>query len=319
MSYYLNPFTSAQLGAAVTVPIVYNQQITEILSVSYFSSSKYWFQIQDQSGKTLAYIQPNSNGDINLPYMIDQYVLIVRDTTRPVEDIGITDYQFNIRFNSIKSTAGITTNVSANGGSAVIITNSPHVIVDSGQIDAVINAPLPAGTNNIGDVDVASLPPLPAGTNNIGDVDVLTLPSLPAGTNNIGDVDVLTLPPLPAGTNNIGDVDVLTLPPLPAGTNNIGDVDVLTLPNVTLNGFTYHNFTVTALAIKTGAGVLHSVTINTPAGASSAQLFDDLLGVANPIATIDGTTKSFAIYDANLLNGLSVVVTGAIDVTVTYR
>ncbi|RMG96174.1 MAG: hypothetical protein D6706_10625 [Chloroflexi bacterium] len=70
----------------------------------------------------------------------------------------------------------------------------PLIVDDSGRLYVNINAPLPAGTNNIGDVDVASLPSLPAGTNNIGDVDVVSLPALPAGTNNIGDVDIASMP-----------------------------------------------------------------------------------------------------------------------------
>lgn len=122
-----------------------------------------------------------------------------------------------------------------------------------------IQAPLPAGTNNIGDVDVVStvLPSNAATETTLAAIkDTAGIKkitdALPAGTNNIGDVDVLTLPAgtvaggssLPAGTNNIGDVDVLTLPAgtvaggssLPAGTNNIGDVDVLTLPAGTVAG-----------------------------------------------------------------------------------
>jgi hypothetical protein len=122
-------------------------------------------------------------------------------------------------------------------GQAVMASSSP-VVIASNQTSIPVAATLSDETSKvIGTVRIdQSTPgttngvqvnaPLPAGTNNIGEIDVVSLPSIPAGTNNIGDVDVLTLPPIPAGTNNIGDVDVLSLPSIPTGANVIGFVAI---------------------------------------------------------------------------------------------
>lgn len=104
--------------------------------------------------------------------------------------------------------------------------------------NVAVNAPLPAGTNNIGDVDVASMP----------DVTQSAHDNLNANANiQVGDTDVSGANPVPisAGTlplptgaataaNQLPDGhNVAINAALPSGTNNIGDVDVLTMPEVT--------------------------------------------------------------------------------------
>lgn len=74
--------------------------------------------------------------------------------------------------------------------------NSLAVVIASDQstVGVELDAPLPAGTNNIGDVGVLSLPALPAGTNTIGNVNV----------NNLDIVDFIdTTPVLDASVTTI--------------------------------------------------------------------------------------------------------------------
>ena len=133
-----------------------------------------------------------------------------------------------------------------------------------GNIDVVIAAALPPGTNNIGDVDVLSVTPGTAATSlgkaddavhASGDVGVMGLavrqdtPGNLSGTE--GDYEPLQVSAgrlwvssivteaLPTGGNTIGSVNIGTMPAVTigaivAGDTNIGNVDVLTLPAVTI-------------------------------------------------------------------------------------
>lgn len=91
----------------------------------------------------------------------------------------------------------------------------------------------------------------------------------------------------------------------------------------------FHTFAYTNIAAngtttaKSGAGVLHSVTINTKGAASNVlTLYDNTAGSGTKIATID-TTVAFGtiLLDVVFSTGLTAVLgTGtAADVTLAYR
>lgn len=94
---------------------------------------------------------------------------------------------------------------------------------------------------------------------------------------------------------------------------------------VDVTGYEVSNLTSNALtnAIKSGPGVLHSVTINKKGASSNLLvLYDSLTASGTPFATIDTTLgQATLIYDAAFNTGLSTnMITGtAADVTLTYR
>lgn len=72
--------------------------------------------------------------------------------------------------------------------------------------------------------------------------------------------------------------------------------------------------------IKTGAGCLISVIINTKGAAGAVKLYDDPAAANNPIGSIDSAAFAGPIkYGLAFTKGLVVVTTGAPDVTVVYR
>ncbi len=75
--------------------------------------------------------------------------------------------------------------------------------------------------------------------------------------------------------------------------------------------------------VKTGEGVLHSVTINDQgAAANTIKIYDGLTAAGTLLATIDSvTTTGTLLFDLKFLVGLTIVIgTGtAGDITVMYR
>lgn len=90
-------------------------------------------------------------------------------------------------------------------------------------------------------------------------------------------------------------------------------------------GFTYTHISTstTTAAIKTGAGVLHTVCVNTLGTVASAITVDDALTATTPtIAIINSLTLlGCQTYDVAFSTGLTVVTTGTVapDVTVSWR
>lgn len=80
--------------------------------------------------------------------------------------------------------------------------------------------------------------------------------------------------------------------------------------------------TATTTTVKTGAGTLHSINVNTAGGAgSTTTIYDNTAGSGTKLATIDSTKVGANIYDAAFSTGLTVTTTGsgAPDITVSYR
>lgn len=89
-----------------------------------------------------------------------------------------------------------------------------------------------------------------------------------------------------------------------------------------LGGYSFANITTsTTTTVKSGAGVLHLVNVNALGTvASLVTVYDNTAGSGTKIATINSLTLSGAFaYDIAFSTGLTVVTTGAPDITVSYR
>lgn len=87
-------------------------------------------------------------------------------------------------------------------------------------------------------------------------------------------------------------------------------------------GYGFSNLAANATTtIKTGAGVFHSISINTKGITNTATLYDNTAGSGTKIATIDTTlSQDTLIYDIAFSVGLTIVIAGgtAADVTIAY-
>lgn len=88
-------------------------------------------------------------------------------------------------------------------------------------------------------------------------------------------------------------------------------------------GYSFANIsTQTTTVVKTGEGILHSITINTPNAAGNATVYDSTTGTGTKIATIvqiAAPQPITLIYDIAFQNGLTVVTnTATADFTVTF-
>jgi hypothetical protein len=95
----------------------------------------------------------------------------------------------------------------------------------------------------------------------------------------------------------------------------------LALAQFTPVPFKYTHITTDATTvIKTGAGMLHTVCVNT-VGASSTITVDDAVSATTPtIAVISGATLGCYTFDVALTVGLTIVTaTATPDVTVSWR
>lgn len=113
---------------------------------------------------------------------------------------------------------------------------------------------------------------------------------------------------LQSGAQSIGTVG------LNAGTNSIGS----------LNGFTYTHITTAATTTpKSGAGVLHTICVNSLGTISSSITVDDATSATTPtIAVINSLTLlGCQTFDVAFATGLTLVTTGTVapDITVSWR
>jgi len=91
-----------------------------------------------------------------------------------------------------------------------------------------------------------------------------------------------------------------------------------------MNGFTPEVITTaTTTLVKSGAGLLHGVTVNSLGTvASTIEVYDALTATGTPLAIIDSLTLSGQfLYDINFATGLTLVTTGTVapNLTVSYR
>ena len=88
--------------------------------------------------------------------------------------------------------------------------------------------------------------------------------------------------------------------------------------------FTYNHITAsTTTLVKTGAGVLHSISINSKGTiASITTIFDSTTGSGAVIGVVDSLNLFGSMtMDVQFTNGLTIVTTGTVapDITVSYR
>ncbi len=89
-------------------------------------------------------------------------------------------------------------------------------------------------------------------------------------------------------------------------------------------GFSFANITTaTTTTVKSGAGVLHGVTVNTKGTiASTITIYDNTAGSGTKIGTIDSLNLAGQfLFDVAFATGLTLVTTGTVapDITVSYR
>lgn len=72
--------------------------------------------------------------------------------------------------------------------------------------------------------------------------------------------------------------------------------------------------------VKTGPGILHSISLNTLAVTSTVTIYDNTAGSGTVIGIISSTVNQGPyIYDVLFNTGLTIVITGAPDITVSYK
>ena len=82
-----------------------------------------------------------------------------------------------------------------------------------------------------------------------------------------------------------------------------------------------HIATNTTTTVKSGAGVLHSITINTRGPASNVTVYDNTAGSGTVLAVIDTTLSTTAfLFDISFSTGCTLVTagTGPADLSVSY-
>lgn len=88
-------------------------------------------------------------------------------------------------------------------------------------------------------------------------------------------------------------------------------------------GYSFLNLAANATTtIKSGAGTLHTITINTLGTADTVTVYDNTAGSGTKIATINAAlSQTTFTFDAAFATGLTVVIAGttAPDITVTYK
>jgi len=183
-----------------------------------------------------------------------------------------------------------------NPGSGALAADAAIVVTDPNAI-AAINSPVPAGSNTIGGVKI---------------VDT-------AGTN-LATVKAASTAPVATDTSV-----VTALNPNSPGIITLGGATPANSVPVVGAGFTFGNMTTsTTTTFKSGAGVLHTVTINQLGTvASTVSIFDNTAGSGTSIAVLNSlsTGEGTYTYDVAFTTGLTITTTGtaAPNVTVSYR
>ena len=79
--------------------------------------------------------------------------------------------------------------------------------------------------------------------------------------------------------------------------------------------------TSTTTVVKASKGMLHSITVNTKGTAASAvTVYDAASATGTPFAVIDSLNLSGTFtYDVDFSTALTIVTTGAPNITVSYR
>jgi hypothetical protein len=168
----------------------------------------------------------------------------------------------------------------------------------------------------------------------------VTINAIPAGSNTIGSVKLTdgtnTAAVKAASTTPVATdpAAVVSLSPNSVGLISLGQTTSSASVPVTPAsdwvpsqpaGYTYKNISTAATTtVKSGAGVLHTITINSLGTvASTISVYDNTAGSGTSIAVLNSLTTGQAtyIYDVAFATGLTLVTTGTVapNVTVSYR
>lgn len=95
--------------------------------------------------------------------------------------------------------------------------------------------------------------------------------------------------------------------------------------SVSIAGYNYTNITsATTTLVKTGAGILHAIVVNTGVASATIELDDALSHITPKIGTITCQASTVgnpvtATYDIQFNTGLSITTSGATDITVVWK
>ncbi len=142
--------------------------------------------------------------------------------------------------------------------------------------------------------------------------------------NQVVEIGDGTTPTQKLAIDSSGRLTILSIAnALPAGTNTLGGVSPV---SAATGGYTYTNITsATTTLIKSGAGTLHSIVVNTPVGSGVIEMDDALTHTTPKIGTITFPATILSIgylsnmYDIAFTTGLSITTTGTMDITVAWK
>lgn len=92
------------------------------------------------------------------------------------------------------------------------------------------------------------------------------------------------------------------------------------------NRFAYLNITTaTTTVVRSGPGLLHAIIVNKAVASATVTIYDNTAASGTKIgtitfpATITGADQHPMTYNVSFANGLTIVTSGATDLTVSYR
>lgn len=188
---------------------------------------------------------------------------------------------------------------------ALVVAISPNSVNSNGQATMVNSAPVVLASNQ------SSIPVTLTSTTLTGN-SAVNLAQVAGATTAVGSGVQATALRTTLATDSPG---IVTLG---------GATPANSVPTVSA-GYTYGNMTTsTTTTFKSGAGVLHTVTINSLGTvASTISIFDNTAGSGTSIAVLNSLTtgQNTYTYDVAFSTGLTLVTTGTVapNVTVSYR
>ncbi len=126
------------------------------------------------------------------------------------------------------------------------------------------------------------------------------------------------------GIVTLGQAAMAASVPVAIASNQTAVPVTASLAAAATGGYTANNITTsTTTVVKSGAGTLHGINVNTLGTvASTAVVYDNTAGSGTKLATIDTLTVGnvgWNQYDVAFATGLTIVTTGAPDITVSYK
>lgn len=86
------------------------------------------------------------------------------------------------------------------------------------------------------------------------------------------------------------------------------------------SGNSFANITTnTTTVVKTGSGVLDRIVIGTAGTSSVITVYDNTAASGTKIGTVSGDAQAVLVFGVRFATGLTIVTTGAPNVTVSYR